>query len=247
MKIHDILTSGRRISGLVPGRRLSEDARSIFSTAVLSLAAALSSVAFLFATNYVFSSTFETFATRSRLYFAAASLIVIILFSLIVSLLMRFIAPDAAGSGIPQLKAAYWKEMGYVSWRTTIIKFIAGVLSIGGGNSLGREGPSVHVGGGLASGARRERRGPAVLGAAAALAAAFNAPLASIAFVTEEILGDFSSRYLGRVVLSSVIGGFAVYALIGRQPSFILPAVEGITWVHYAIVPFAAVAASLSG
>jgi CIC family chloride channel protein len=254
MKINAILTSGRRLSGLVPGRRLSEDARSIFSTVVLSLAAALSSVAFLFATNFVFSSTFETFAARSRFYFAAASLIVIILFSLIVSLLMRFIAPDAAGSGIPQLKAAYWKEMGYVGWRTTIVKFFAGVLSIGGGNSLGREGPSVHVGGGLASGAaqifgfaRRERRGPAVLGAAAALAAAFNAPLASIAFVTEEILGDFSSRYLGRVVLSSVIGGFVVYALIGRQPSFILPAVEGISWVHYLIVPFAAIVASLAG
>lgn len=254
MKRNAILGSGRRLSELVPGRRLSEDARSIVSTAVLSVAAALSSVAFLFATNYLFSRTFQAFAARSKFYFAAASLVVITLFSFIVSLLMRFIAPDAAGSGIPQLKAAYWKEMGYIGWKTTIVKFIAGVLSIGGGNSLGREGPSVHVGGGVASNAAslfgfgpRERRGPAVLGAAAALAAAFNAPLAAIAFVTEEILGDFSSRYLGRVVLSSVLGGFVVYALIGRQPSFILPAVEGITWVHYLIVPFAALAASLAG
>jgi CIC family chloride channel protein len=59
--------------------------------------------------------------------------------------------------------------------------------------------------------------------------AAFNTPLAASAFVTEEVLGDFSSRLLGRVVLSSVVGSFIVYALIGRQPSFLLPAVEGIT------------------
>ncbi len=254
MNMIAILNSGRRLSGLVPGRRLSEDARSIVSTAVLSVAAALSSVAFLFATNSLFSWTFEAFAGRSKLFFAAASLIVIILFSFVVSILMRFLAPEAAGSGIPQLKAAYWKEMGYVRLRTTIVKFVAGVLSIGGGNSLGREGPSVHVGGGVASNAarlfgfsRRERRGPAVVGAAAALAAAFNAPLAAIAFVTEEILGDFSSRLLGRVVLSSVLGSFVVYALIGHQPAFLLPAVEGITWVHYLVVPFAALLASLAG
>jgi chloride channel protein, CIC family len=254
MKRNAILGSGRRLSELVPGRRLSQDARSIFSTAVLSLAAALSSVAFLFATNFIFSSTFEAFAARSKSFFAAASLIVIISFSFFVSVLMRLIAPDAAGSGIPQLKAAYWTEMGYVRLRTTIVKFVAGVLSIGGGNSLGREGPSIHVGGGVASNAahlfgysRRERRGPAVIGAAAALAAAFNAPLAAIAFVTEEILGDFSSRLLGRVVLSSVLGSFVVYALIGHQPAFLLPAVEGITWVHYLVAPFAAVLASLAG
>jgi CIC family chloride channel protein len=254
MRKNVFLASGLPVSELVPVRRLSEDARSIISTAVLSVAAALSSVAFLFATNEIFSRTFLAFAGRSKSYFAVSSLLVIITFSFVVSALMHFLAPDAAGSGIPQLKAAYWKEMGYVRWRTTIIKFIAGALSIGGGNSLGREGPSVHVGGGVASNlaglfgfSRRERRGPAVAGAAAALAAAFNTPLAAIAFVTEEIIGDFSSRYLGRVVLSSVIGGFVVYALIGRQPSFVLPAVTGITWTHYLIVPFAAAAASLAG
>jgi CIC family chloride channel protein len=254
MKKNIFPLSGWRLSGSVPGRRLSEDARSIFSTAVLSLAAALSSVGFLFATNEIFSRTFLAFAARSKSYFAVGSLIVIVVFSLVVSALMRFLAPDAAGSGIPQLKAAYWKEMGYVRWRNTIVKFIAGALSIGGGNSLGREGPSVHVGGAVASNlaglfgfSRRERRGPAAVGAAAALAAAFNTPLAAIAFVTEEIIGDFSSRYLGRVVLSSVIGGFVVYALIGRQPSFILPAVTGITWIHYLLVPLAAAIASLAG
>jgi chloride channel protein, CIC family len=254
MRKNIFLPAGWRLSGSVPGRRLSEDARSIVSTAVLSVGAALSSVGFLYATNQIFSWTFLTFAARSKSYFAVSSLIVIVVFSIVVSVLLRFLAPDAAGSGIPQLKAAYWKEMGYVNWRTTIVKFVAGALSIGGGNSLGREGPSVHVGGGIASNlaglfgfSRRERRGPAVAGAAAALAAAFNTPLAAIAFVTEEIIGDFSSRYLGRVVLSSVIGGFVVYALLGRQPSFILPSVTGITWIHYLIVPLAAATASLAG
>jgi len=54
-------------------------------------------------------------------------------FSVIVALLLRYVAPDAAGSGIPQLKTAYWKEMGYVDIRGVVVKFISGVVSIAGG------------------------------------------------------------------------------------------------------------------
>ncbi|MGB7297301.1 MAG: chloride channel protein [Candidatus Aminicenantales bacterium] len=234
--------------------RLPENARSLIQTAVFGMAAALSAVAFLFLTNLLFSRTFLEFAGGSESSFAIGSFAVIMGSSVIVSALLFFTAPEAAGSGVPQAKTAFWKEMGYMSPRTTLVKFVTGVLSIGGGNSLGREGPSIYVGSGVASNAaglfgfgRRERRSAEVVGAAAGLAAAFNTPLAAITFVIEEIIGDFNSRYLGRVILSSVVGAFIVHALIGRQPAFSLPPVTRVTWAHYLIVPFAAALAALAG
>ena len=185
-------------------QQLPENTRALGQTAVLGLTAALISVAFLYCTDFLFRRTFLVFAGRSKAYFAGASLLIILGFSWLVALLLRFVAPDAAGSGIPQLKAAYWKEMGVVTPKSIVAKFVAGVLSIGGGNSLGREGPSVYVGGGVGSNLaglfgvpRRERREATVIGASAGLAAAFNTPLAAITFVIEEIIGDFNSRYLG--------------------------------------------------
>ena len=135
------------------------------------------------------------------------------------------------------------------------MKFVGGVLTLGGGTSLGREGPSVYVGGGAASGLaaafgvpKTARRVPAATGAAAALAAAFNTPLAAITFVMEEMLNnEFGSRVLGSVVLAAVLGALIVQAFLGRQPAFSLPSVEGVSWLMYVILPFVAVVASLIG
>ena len=63
-----------------------------------------------------------------------------------VGYLLNVFSPEAAGSGIPQAKMAYWKELGHIPKTPVIVKLIAGTLSIGGGNSLGREGPSVYIG-----------------------------------------------------------------------------------------------------
>jgi len=95
--------------------------------------------------------------------------------------------------------------------------------------------------------ARRERRGATIVGASAGLAAAFNTPLAAITFAIEEVIGDLNSRFLGRVVLASVLGAFVVYAFLGRQPAFALPAVENVSWLHYAAVPLVAFLAASAG
>jgi CIC family chloride channel protein len=235
-------------------QKLPENAQYFILTSFLGLAAGLSSVFFLFMTNFIFSKTYLYFAARSKPVFTLASFAVIMTFSLIVGLLLNVFAPDAAGSGIPEIKAAYWKEMGHVNARPALVKFIAGVLSIAGGNSLGREGPSVFVGAGTTSTfagllgtPRREKRSACVIGASAGLAAAFNAPMASITFVIEEIIGDINNRYLGRVVLSSVLGALVVHALIGGQPAFSLPSVERTSWLHYILVLVAAGLASVAG
>jgi len=235
-------------------QRFPENVRAAISTGLLGLFAGLSAVAFLFLTNFLFAQTYLVFAEKSVSYFIIASFIVISVTSLLVGYLLNIFSPEAAGSGIPQIKTAYWKELGYVSFKPVLVKFIAGVLSIGGGNSLGREGPSVFLGSGVASnldgllGAPpRQRRSATLIGAAAGLAAAFNTPLAAITFVIEEIIGDMNNRYLGRVVLSSVIGAFSVYAILGRHPAFSLPSIENISWFHYLVVPFVSLFASLAG
>ncbi len=235
-------------------QKLPDNVRQVTQTIVLSLAAGLSAVLFLFMTNLLFSLTYVQFAERSKLSFAVASFILIIGTSVIVGFLLNRLSPDAAGSGIPQVKSAYWKELGFLPFRSTLVKFFAGMLSIGGGASLGREGPSVFIGSGVASNVagvlgtpRRERRAATLMGASAGLAAAFNTPMAAITFAIEEIVNDLNSRYLGRVVLASVLGAFVVYAVLGRQPAFSLPSIENVSWLHYAVVPVVAAVASFAG
>ncbi len=231
-----------------------EQVRPWIQTVILSLAAAFSAVAFLYLTNFLFLKTYLVFAGRSPVYFALASLGLILLTSLAVGLLLNVLSPDAAGSGIPQVKSAYWKDLGHMEMRPVFVKFLAGVLSIGGGNSLGREGPSVYIGSGISANlagvlgeSRRERRGASVVGASAGLAAAFNTPMAAITFAIEEIVGDLNSRFLGRVVLASMLGALVVYAILGRQPAFSLPSVDNVGWLHYLLVPLVAAVASAAG
>lgn len=235
-------------------RTLPENTRTLILTIVYGAIAGSAAVCFMTLLNLAYANTFVIFATHSKIYFLFASLVVISSTSLLAGFLLYKYNPDAAGSGIPQLKAAYWKEVGYVPWRPIIIKFIAGVLNIGGGASLGREGPTVYMGGGIASNLAgfmgvpvRNRRSAVVIGASAGLAAAFNAPLAAITFILEEFVGDINNRFIGRVVLSSLIGAFVVFAFIGRQPAFKLPSIESVTWVHYTVAPLVAVIAALAG
>ncbi|MEO7167480.1 MAG: chloride channel protein, partial [Chthoniobacterales bacterium] len=157
-------------------------------------------------------------------------------------------------SGIPQLKFAFWQDFGFVRLRTVLVKFLAGLLHVGGGMSLGREGPSVFIAGGVASELssklgvpKQRRRRPAAAGAAAGLAAAFNTPLAAITFVLEEIVQDLNSPLVGSVILASVLGAFTVHAIIGQNPAFVLPQIEGATWRAYLGVPLASALASLVG
>lgn len=235
-------------------RSLPENSRPLLQTILYALVAGSSAVGFMFLINYAFAHTFLAFSSRSKLFFLIASFLLVMGSSLIVGLLLYKLSPDDAGSGIPQLKAAYWKELGYVPWRPVLVKFVAGILSIGGGASLGREGPTVFIGGGMASNVAglmgvpiRQRRSAVVIGASAGLAAAFNAPLAAITFILEEFVGDINSRAIGRVVLASLIGAFVVFGLIGKQPAFTLPSIESVSWVHYLIVPVVALFASLAG
>jgi CIC family chloride channel protein len=235
-------------------QRLPERSRFIVAIVLYGLAASLVAVAFQLAINWVYWAGFVYPAQVSPRWFPWISLGVISSVSILSGWLLTKFCPDAAGSGIPQLKLAFWKDFGHTPARLAWVKFVASALSIGGGQSLGREGPSVHLGGNVASTmagllgvAKQNKRAAAAAGAAAGLAAAFNAPLASVAFVLEEILEDLNSRLLGPVLLAAVIGAFVVHAFLGAQPAFDLPRIEEPTWHAYAFMPLSAGFAALAG
>ena len=243
------LSSNNYLSKIV--KKAPGNIRPVVITVILSVFSAFSAVLFMYLLKKGFSHTYEKFAEESAAYFLTASFILISAGSLISGLLIFKFSPEAAGSGIPQVKSSYWKDMGIIRFRSVVVKFLAGIFSILGGNSLGREGPSVYIGSGIATnldthlgGSTKNKRAASLIGASAGLAAAFNTPLAAITFVIEEITGEFNNKYLGRVVLSSVIGAFVVYAVLGRQPAFSLPSVGDISWLHYIVVPVVAVLAS---
>jgi len=124
-------------------------------------------------------------------------------------LLFRYF-PDARGSGVPQTKAALFARDGRITLRTVLGKFFCTSATLASGIPLGREGPSVQVGAGIASVLGRflrlrPEKVKALLpvGAAAAIAAAFNTPLAAVLFALEEIVSDLNAPILGSVVLAS--------------------------------------------
>src|SRR5216684_2979337 len=144
-------------------------------------------------------------------------------------LLYRFF-PDARGSGVPQTKAALYARGGRISLGTVFGKFFCTSATLASGIPLGREGPSVQVGAGIASvlgrklGLRPEKVKALIpVGAAAAVAAAFNTPLAAVLFALEEVVGDLHAPVLGSVVLASATSWAMLRLLLGNDPLFQVP------------------------
>jgi CIC family chloride channel protein len=139
-------------------------------------------------------------------------------------LLWRYF-PYARGSGIPQTRFALFINDGRIRFRTVLGKFFCCSASLASGIALGREGPSVQVGAGLASVVARnlglDPKGVKALvpaGCAAALAAAFNTPIAAVLFTLEEIMGDLHAAVLGSVVLSSATSWMVLHLVLGDDP-----------------------------
>jgi CIC family chloride channel protein len=151
---------------------------------------------------------------------------------LVVAALVLWVFPRVRGSGVNQTKAALYIYNGYIPFKTAIGKFICSALAIGAGHSLGPEDPSLQIGASMASAlgrrlhlSRDKLRLVAPIGAAAGLAAAFNAPISAVLFVIEEVIGRWSAAILGSVVLSAISSVVVARAFLGSEPLFRIPAV----------------------
>jgi chloride channel protein, CIC family len=146
-------------------------------------------------------------------------------------ILLVKVFPRVRGSGVPQTKAAFHLAGGRIAGRVPVGKFITGVLCIGSGHSMGREGPSVQIGAGIASNVGRwfhlspqRVRALVPVGAAGALAAAFNTPISAVIFALEEIIGDLNAAVLGSTVVASIASVVVMRAILGNEPLFHVPA-----------------------
>lgn len=144
--------------------------------------------------------------------------------------LVSRVFPAAQGSGVNQAKAALYISNGFVPPSSIAGKFLACSISIGSGNSLGPEDPSLQMGSGVASLLGRIFRLPrdimrmiAPVGAAAGIAAAFNTPITGVLFVMEEVIATWSAAVLGSILLSAVSAVVVVRWFLGDQPLFSVP------------------------
>lgn len=143
----------------------------------------------------------------------------------LVGALTQWMAPEAGGSGIPHVKAVLSHLQPLRGLRVMLVKFFGGALVIGSKFSLGREGPTVHIGASFADEISKRAKVPSHLrehliacGAGAGLAAAFNAPLAGFLFVIEELRREVNSITLGIALLCTVLADAVVQLCLGTQP-----------------------------
>ena len=170
--------------------------------------------------------------------------------------LLHYFVPNARGSGIPQVKVAYAGRSGPLRMRDSIGKFFIGALQIGTGSSLGREGPTVQICAGIASGVGRfagvspeNVRRLLPVGAAAGIAAAFNAPIAAVTFTIEEVVGKLDQTVLSGVIVAAAFAAIVERSVLGLHPIFEVPRPYGLEHVSslllYAVLGLAAAGLAL--
>ena len=204
--------------------RLREEQLFLVIAVIVGIVAGLSAVLFTLGIEFVARILFGVSPSHARLFLVPP------LVSIVTGVALAKVVPDVRGSGVPQTKAAYHLAGGRMRWRVPVGKFITGILCIGSGHSMGREGPSVQIGAGLASiigqwlnlSPRRVRELIPV-GAAGALAAAFNTPVAAVLFALEEIIGDMNAPLLGSTVVASVSAVIVERSILGNEPLFHVP------------------------
>jgi CIC family chloride channel protein len=214
-----------RILGLVEDLRRREDRLALLLSLLIGALVGLVVVAFILLTGRLAAHMYPP-ADEA----AWRRLLVPTLGALVSGVLLFKYFPNARGSGIPQTRAAIFVDDGRITFRTVIGKFVCCATSLASGIALGREGPSVQIGSGIASILGRrlglsttQVRWLIPVGAAAALAAAFNTPIAAVLFSLEEIIGDMHAPVLGSVVLSSTTSWMVLHLVLGDEPLFHVP------------------------
>lgn len=174
-------------------------------------------------------------AARAMRWYAVMTLPV--LGGLLIAPIIARWAPETRGAGVPEVIETIVARDGVIRHRTTFFKILSTVLSIGTGASVGREGPVVHIGASIGSSiaqviglAPEWRRVFVASGAAAGIAATFNAPMAGMLFAAEIILVDFQVSYLSHIAVSAITATVISFHFLGTLPAFIVP--------HYTLVSY---------
>ncbi len=214
---------------------------------IIGLLCGLVAVVFHLSIEYVFDHIVELQQAQKYTWLTAVLMILSpAIGGLIVGFILFKVEPAAGGSGIPQAKEAYWNKKGILSFKETFWRYVLGVISIGSGNSLGREGPTVHLCASLASvvGQVLKLRGASFqemipVGIGAGIAAAFNAPLAAVTFVIEELLlHEYKTKTIAGIVFASVIAASVERVILGENPIYNVNLPDfGLDWWMLICIP----------
>ncbi len=150
--------------------------------------------------------------------------------ALVAGVLLEYVVPNVRGSGIPQVKLVFAVKSGRLRLRDAVGKFVVSTLQLGTGSALGREGPTVQICASIASALGRmfaispnNLRRMIPVGAAAGIAAAFNAPIAAVTFTIEEVVGDLDQTVLSGVVVAAALAAAVEHSVLGEHPVFNVP------------------------
>jgi CIC family chloride channel protein len=208
----------------------TERSRVYALTLLIGFASGLTALAFHSSIRWASQLLIERALAQPRSTWIAWALIVPTSGALIAGVLLEYVLPDARGSGIPQVKFIYAVKSGRLRLRDAVGKFALATLQLGSGAALGREGPTVQICASVASAlGRLFAVGPANLrrlipvGAAAGIAAAFNAPIAAVTFTIEEIVGDLDQTVLAGVVVAAALAAAVEHSILGGHPVFSVP------------------------
>jgi CIC family chloride channel protein len=237
---------------------LPNDRHRLFAlTVLIGGACGLAAVAFHLAVDRVSRAVFDRALSapgRSWMFWATA---VPAAGSLLAGVLLQYVVPNARGSGVPQVKASYARSGGRLRLRDSVGKFFVSSLQIGTGSSLGVEGPTVQICCGLASSlgrllrvSSRDLRRLLPVGAAAGIAAAFNAPMAAVTFTVEEIVGTLDQTLLSGVIVAAALAAVVERSVLGSRPVFSVPQGYGLehasSLVLYALLGLVAAGLSIA-
>lgn len=150
---------------------------------------------------------------------------------LVAGAILKYLGKESRGHGVPDVMYAFEHTAGKMSWRVTLSAWLATITTIGTGGSAGQEGPSVHIGAGLASlvgsGLRlgqENRKLLVAVGAAGGISAVFNAPLTGSFFALEVVLRRFTVRNFSAVVLGAVLANVVYRGIVGNEAALRSPA-----------------------
>ena len=219
-------------------RRVNRDTLLMIVAVAVGAGSALGVVAFYKAIDFAYALFFRIPSENvSRSVFAAYRPFITSLGLISAWALMRRIGRGAQGMNVPDVQLAVARRGGYLSVRTATARAAASAVTLGSGGSAGSEGPVAVVGSTIGSWIGRTLKFDSsavnvlvASGAAAGIAAAFNAPLAGAFFALEEILGAFSAVAFAPVVISSVVGAVISHAFFGKNPAFPIPEEYGYSF-----------------
>ncbi|GAB4373165.1 MAG: hypothetical protein Kow0042_16910 [Calditrichia bacterium] len=206
---------------------------SIIAAVLIGILGAFGAIGFRFLiklSHRLFFGTFEYSLSVVEAFTWWHKLILPVLGGLLVGPIVYFLAREVRGSGVPEVMEAVARHGGIIRLRVLITKAIAAALTIGSGGSAGREGPIIHIGSAIGSAfgqfsgiSPKRLRTFVACGAAAGIAATFNAPIAGALFAVEIILGDFAVAHFSPIVISSVVATVLSRHYIGDFPAFEVP------------------------